>query len=412
MLWHGFPVLRLLAAWLAASAALFALFGWLERRTRAAPVSLASAPARRGASWPARFAVFGVLLVVSVVAARGTLRQGPPLRWGDAFTTASTFANHLGQNATLSLYDAARNRFSSHRDNSWKATLPVADAQAIARELLLTANDRLVDAELAPVRRDFLPPADGQLAVRNVVVILMESFAGRYVGALGSADGITPNFDRLAGEGLLFERFFANGTHTHQGMFASMACFPNLPGFEYLMQTPEGGHRFSACRSCSVRGRSTTFTSTTAISPGNNQAGFFGNQGMKRFVGRNDYVNPVVSDPTWGVSDQDMFARAAEELGKLDNGAPFYALLQTLSNHTPYALPDPLPVAAVQGHGALDAHLTAMRYADWRWGSSSSGYATNPGSSRRCSWWSVTTGSARRRKSPRWTCCASTYRCC
>ena len=90
-------------------------------------MSLASAPARRGASWPARFAVFGVLLVVSVVAARA-LRQGP-LRWGDAFTTASTFANHLGQNATLSLYDAARNRFSSHRDNSWKATLPVADAR-------------------------------------------------------------------------------------------------------------------------------------------------------------------------------------------------------------------------------------------------------------------------------------------
>jgi len=368
MLWHGFPVLRLLAAWLAASAALFALFGWLERRTRAAPVSLASAPARRGASWPARFAVFGVLLVVSVVAARGTLRQGPPLRWGDAFTTASTFANHLGQNATLSLYDAARNRFSSHRDNSWKATLPVADAQAIARELLLTANDRLVDAELAPVRRDFQPPADGQLAVRNVVVILMESFAGRYVGALGSADGITPNFDRLAGEGLLFERFFANGTHTHQGMFASMACFPNLPGFEYLMQTPEGGHRFSGLpQLLGARAFDDVYVYNGDFA-WDNQAGFFGNQGMKRFVGRNDYVNPVVSDPTWGVSDQDMFTRAAEELGKLDNGAPFYALLQTLSNHTPYALPEQLPVAAVEGHGALDQHLTAMRYSDWALG--------------------------------------------
>ncbi|MBV2206945.1 MAG: LTA synthase family protein [Pseudomonas sp.] len=368
MLWHGFPVLRLLAAWLAASAALFALFGWLERRTRAAPVSLASAPARRGASWPARFAVFGVLLVVSVVGARGTLRQGPPLRWGDAFTTASTFANHLGQNATLSLYDAARNRFSSHRDNSWKATLPVADAQAITRELLLTANDRLVDAELAPVRRDFQPPADGQLAVRNVVVILMESFAGRYVGALGSADGITPNFDRLVGEGLLFERFFANGTHTHQGMFASMACFPNLPGFEYLMQTPEGGHRFSGLpQLLGARAFDDVYVYNGDFA-WDNQAGFFGNQGMKRFVGRNDYVNPVVSDPTWGVSDQDMFTRAAEELGKLDNGAPFYALLQTLSNHTPYALPEQLPVAAVEGHGALDQHLTAMRYSDWALG--------------------------------------------
>lgn len=299
---------------------------------------------------------------------RGTLRQGPPLRWGDAFTTASTFANHLGQNATLSLYDAARNRFSSHRDNSWKATLPVADAQAITRELLLTGNDRLVDAELAPVRRDFQPPADGQLAVRNVVVILMESFAGRYVGALGSADGITPNFDRLVGEGLLFERFFANGTHTHQGMFASMACFPNLPGFEYLMQTPEGGHRFSGLpQLLGARAFDDVYVYNGDFA-WDNQAGFFGNQGMKRFVGRNDYVNPVVSDPTWGVSDQDMFTRAAEELGKLDNGAPFYALLQTLSNHTPYALPEQLPVAAVEGHGALDQHLTAMRYSDWALG--------------------------------------------
>ena len=196
----------------------------------------------------------------------------------------------------------------------------------------------------------------------------MESFAGRYVGALGSADGITPNFDRLAGEGLLFERFFANGTHTHQGMFASMACFPNLPGFEYLMQTPEGGHRFSGLpQLLGARAFDDVYVYNGDFA-WDNQAGFFGNQGMKRFVGRNDYVNPVVSDPTWGVSDQDMFARAAEELGKLDNGAPFYALLQTLSNHTPYALPDPLPVAAVQGHGALDAHLTAMRYADWALG--------------------------------------------
>ena len=90
------------------------------------------------------------------------------------------------------------------------------------------------------MRRDFQPPADRTLPVKNVVVILMESFAGHSVGALGSPNNITPYFDKLAKEGLLFDRFFSNGTHTHQGMFATMACFPNLPGFEYLMQTPEG----------------------------------------------------------------------------------------------------------------------------------------------------------------------------
>ncbi len=309
-----------------------------------------------------------MLILVCVVAARGTLRQGPPLRWGDAFTTESMFANHLGLNATLSLYDAAKNRFSSHRDNSWKATLPAEQAQAITRELLLTGNDQLVDAELAPVRRDFRPPADGQLPVRNVVVILMESFAGRFVGALGSGEGITPNFDRLAEEGLLFSRFFANGTHTHQGMFASMACFPNLPGFEYLMQTPEGGNRFSGLpQLLSARAFNDLYVYNGDFA-WDNQSGFFSNQGMTRFIGRGDYVDPVVADPTWGVSDQDMFTRAAEELGQLDRGKPFYALLQTLSNHTPYALPEQLPVAAVEGHGALDQHLTAMRYSDWALG--------------------------------------------
>src|SRR3989338_2222028 len=89
---------------------------------------------------------------------------------------------------------------------------------------------------------------------------------------------------------------------------------------------------------------------------------------MARFIVREDFVDPVFSDPTWGVSDQDMFDRAALELAKQDSGKPFYALLQSLSNHSPYALPKQLPVAPVTGHGSLDLHLTAMRYSDWALG--------------------------------------------
>src|SRR5690606_16023044 len=191
-----------------------------------------------------------------------------------------------------------------------------------------------------------------------VVVILLESFAGRWVGALGSDAGITPNFDRLSREGLLFTRFFSNGTHTHQGMFASMACFPNLPSFEYLMRTPEGAHQFSGLpQLLSARGYDNLY-----VYNGNfqwdNQSGFFSNQGMTRFIGREDFVDPVFVDPTWGVSDQDMFDRGAAELARLDQSKPFYALLQTLSNHTPYALPAELPVPPVTDQGSLNEHLT------------------------------------------------------
>lgn len=371
MLWYGFPVVRYLLAWAFVTWLLSLVFKGIDRLTRpSGEYGSAMAGSRGAAPWYTRVGVFVVILLIAVVAARGTLRQGPPMRWGDVYTTDSNFANQLGLNGTLSLVEAAKSRLSEDHDNLWKATLPQPEAQQTVRDLLLTSNDKLVDSETAAIRRDYLPPAENTLPIRNVVVILMESFAGHSVGALGSEANITPYFDKLAKEGLLFDHFFSNGTHTHQGMFATMACFPNLPGFEYLMQTPEGSHKLSGLPALlSPRGYDDVYVYNGNFA-WDNQSGFFSNQGMTNFIGREDYVNPVFSDPTWGVSDQDMFDRGAQELehnfGK--NGKPFYALLQTLSNHTPYALPKDLPVEPVTGHGTLDLHLTAMRYSDWALG--------------------------------------------
>jgi phosphoglycerol transferase MdoB-like AlkP superfamily enzyme len=367
MLWFGFPVLRLLLAWALASWFMAFLFRKIDHATRQDKLpSATTAPV--ATAWRLRLPVFLVCMLLAAVAARGTLRQGAPLRWGDAFTTDSMFANQLGLNATLSLFSAARSQMSEHRNNVWKGRQPSADALATARRMLLTEHDVLVDSDRAAVRRDFSPPEKGALPIRNVVVILMESLAGHAIGVLGGTGDITPHFDKLAGEGLLFTRFFSNGTHTHQGMFASMGCFPNLPGFEYLMQTPEGGNWFSGLpQLLGARGFDNLYVYNGDFA-WDNQYGFFGRQGISNFIGRNDFVNPLVSDPTWGVSDQDMFDRAAEELAKKSGGKPFYALLQTLSNHTPYPLPAKLPVEPVTGRGSLDQHLTAMRYSDWALG--------------------------------------------
>ena len=368
MLWYGFPVLRYLLVWAIATLLLNWIFAWLDRRTRNRSRSATTARPTRSVAFVARLGVFILCVLLAVIAVRGTLRQGPPLRWGDAFTTESTFANQLGLNGTLTLIDAAKSQWSDQRDNIWKSNLPSTQALEIVRHLLLTEYDTLVDSANAAVLRDYTPPTDGVMPVRNVVVILMESFAGKHVGILGGKGDITPYFDRLATEGLLFTRFFANGTHTHQGTFATLACFPNLPGFEYLMQTPEGSHDFSGLpQLLGARGFDNLYVYNGDFA-WDNQSGFFGRQGVSNFIGRFDYKNPVVFDPTWGVSDQDMFDRAAEELAKRPTGKPFYAILQTLSNHTPYALPEKLPVDLVTGFGSLDTHLTAMRYSDWALG--------------------------------------------
>ncbi|MFN3580802.1 MAG: LTA synthase family protein [Pseudomonas sp.] len=365
MLWHGFPVVKLLLAWAVLTIIWWWLFALVDRSTRECPKLRDKQWVN---TWATRIGVFILCVLVAALAMRGTLRQGPPLRWGDAYTTDSVFANHLGLNPVITLFDAAKSHFSAARENVWKPVMPMDEAMDVTRQMLLTEHDQLVDSETAAVRRDFTPPTKGQLPINNVVVILMESFAGYYVGAMGSPLDITPHFDKLTEDGLLFTRFFSNGTHTHQGMFATMACFPNLPGFEYLMQTAEGGNNFSGLPQLLSRREMKDVYVYNGDFAWDNQQGFFSNQGMTRFIGRNDYVDPVYSDPTWGVTDQDMFGRSVEELDRLANDGPFYALLQSLSNHVPYPLPDPLPVEEVTGHGWLDQHLTAMRYSDWALG--------------------------------------------
>lgn len=359
MIWNGYPVVKYMIAWIIITAIVFLIFKLIDRITKK--------NTNKQYPYYVQLVIFILCVAVIVLAGRGTLRQGSPLRWGDAYTTDSPFANQLGLNGTLSLIDAARN--VSSRNTVWKATMPDEEAEKIVRSMIVAPNETLVETDKAVIRRDTLVDKNKTLPVKNVVVILMESFAGRYVGALGNPSNITPNFDRLAKEGLLFTQFFSNGTHTHQGMFATMACFPNLPAFETLMQEPEGNNKFSGLpQILSIRDMSDVYVYNGDFA-WDNQMGFFSNQGMTSFVGRNDYVNPVFSDSTWGVSDQDMFTRGNEELNKLEaSGKPFYALLQSLSNHTPYALPKDLPVEPVTDQGSQNEHLTAMRYSDWALG--------------------------------------------
>ena len=64
-----------------------------------------------------------------------------------------------------------------------------------------------------------------------------------------------------------------------------------------------------------------------------------------------------------------MFDRAFDEIVKLEkSGRPYYAILQTLSNHIPYSFPNPMPVEKVMVNGVEEERLTAMRYSDYALG--------------------------------------------
>jgi phosphoglycerol transferase MdoB-like AlkP superfamily enzyme len=319
-------------------------------------------------SWrlPLTFMVF--LLIMA--GARGTLRQGAPLRWGDAFNTGYLFTNHLGLNGIMTLFKAWQGWGKDKAAREWIKFMDREQALKLTRDLLLQPCDELIAPLQSPLLRKTTPQGPVLEGVNNIVFILMESFTSRFVGAQGAPGNITPFFDKLAAEGCLCRQMFSVGTHTHQGMFGTFSSFPNLPDYEYLMQQPAGSGMFSGLPAIMT---DMGYDSNVFVYNGDfawdNQQGFFGAQGMTRFIGRDDYVDPVFSDLTWGVCDEDMFNRSLEELDLLHTkGKPFYGLLQTLSNHLPYALPKHLPIENVTAFGDLNKHLTAMRYSDWALG--------------------------------------------
>jgi phosphoglycerol transferase MdoB-like AlkP superfamily enzyme len=99
-----------------------------------------------------------------------------------------------------------------------------------------------------------------------------------------------------------------------------------------------------------------------------NKEGFFRKHGISRFIGTKDYVNPTFVDPVWGVSDHDVFTRANQEFKAMAAKGPFFGAILTLTNHSPFTLPEPLPFQKMQTGSDLDGRYNAMRYADWALG--------------------------------------------
>jgi len=68
----------------------------------------------------------------------------------------------------------------------------------------------------------------------NVVLFIMESFTADLTKSLGDADGITPKFDSLAKQGVLFSKIYSTGNRTDKGLIGTLGVFRVLPQATWL----------------------------------------------------------------------------------------------------------------------------------------------------------------------------------
>lgn len=207
---------------------------------------------------------------------------------------------------------------------------------------------------IVPARKDGLGPM-------NVVVIVEESFGAGYVGAYGDTRGLTPAFDRLAGEGLLFSNAFATGTRTVRGLEAITLSLPPVPS-ESVVKRPGCEGMANWGQVMKDRGYRASFL-YGGYGYFDNMNHFFSHNGFA-LSDRTDIVDPSFTN-IWGVSDGDLLEHALDYFdGEYAWKQPFFSIVMTTSNHRPYTFPAGIPEVPPEGGG----RKAGVRYADYALG--------------------------------------------
>ncbi|HEX3129166.1 MAG TPA: LTA synthase family protein [Thermoanaerobaculia bacterium] len=200
----------------------------------------------------------------------------------------------------------------------------------------------------------------------NVVVVLEESFGSEFVGTLHPRRdrpvSLTPSYDALSKEGLLFTHAYSTGNRTIRALEATTSSLPPLPGIS-IVRRPQSKDLFTLPALLRAHGYQTLFVyGGRALFDG--MGGYLRANGVDRVVEQKDYSEDAFRT-AWGVADESIFDRALTEMDAMHaNGRPFYTLVLSVSNHRPYTFPE----GEITWDKSLKSRENAVRYADWALG--------------------------------------------
>ncbi len=207
------------------------------------------------------------------------------------------------------------------------------------------ATQEELDAVYSPVHY----PADSvQPNLKNIVILIVESFAAEFVGGLnrdldgGTYRGYTPFFDEMLEKGTWFDQSFAN---TYYSIDAPPAVLASIP----RMDTPFVLSPYSLNHIGSIASETAKAGYTTAFFHGaDNQSlginAFVTSVGFENYYGKDEYLADKRFggmddfDGKWGIWDEPFLQYFNTKLSEMPE--PFMASVFTLSSHHPFKIPE------------------------------------------------------------------------
>jgi phosphoglycerol transferase MdoB-like AlkP superfamily enzyme len=338
-LWDTYPVWQVLSVVLVVSAISTI---WLFPMIKGAIAT----PTSR----PRRFLLFGTQLLLVTIGVIGFSAKSTQV-------SENRVVNELSMNGIYSFVQAA---LTSELDyDAYYARLDDHTAFAHARHQLAEAGSSFISPD-DPHSLDRMVYSSAAPRKLNVVIILEESLGSRFVKSLDpNGPGSASELDKLANDGVLFTNIYATGNRTVRGMEALIASFPPIPG-QSVVRRPGGQHIFTLPSLLKAFGYQTSFI-YGGYSYFDNMGEFMSSSGCDRVIDRTDLSKKTFTT-IWGVCDEDLFDNSLAIFDTMQAaGKPFFSLVLTVSNHSPYAFPD----GRIAPGPSENNRENAVRYADY-----------------------------------------------
>lgn len=285
-----------------------------------------------------RIAASGVLLLLTalmIIPIRGGFGTGTN-HTGSVYFSSDMRVNHAAVNPIFSFVESVL-----HKENIADRYRYMADDEASRIFGGMTCTRLRPDA----VRRDY-----------NVVLICLESFSKYIMSETGHVSGVTPNLDRLTGEGVYFTRFYANSTRTDRALVSVLSGLPAQPTMSVMDMPRISTGLPSMARTLRQNGYDTHFYYGGDTNYSNMQSYLLGT-GYEKVTAQYDFSSSA-STGKWGVADGKVFERLMGDIKRetAKGGKPFFKTFMTSSSHEPFDVPD---------YNKLKApSLNAFAYAD------------------------------------------------
>lgn len=264
------------------------------------------------------------------------------IRQSDAYYSKSYFLNQAAVNSPWNLMHSMFNHKKYGNTNPY-IYYDLADAKKIVDDLHRVEKDTTV----------YIFKTD----TPNIVLVLLESWAADVIPSCGGDSGVTPRFDKLVSEGLMFTNIYGTAARSEQGIVAIYSGYPSQPMVSIIENPAKGIHLPCIIDEFKQLGYFFSFHFGGQLNYGNIK-GYFVDNEFDFLFEQKDFPSGVTQGKL-GVHDEFMYAQFLSDLNNFKQ--PFFSTVFTLSSHSPYD--QPMPEVLHWGDLEKD-YINSVYYAD------------------------------------------------